>query len=179
LVAKLTSSGTPAADTVRGQYTGTAGRIENAQVAVFLAYASSKGRALIDRDVYLPKVWTDDNSYRVAPTSCPALCGFRVPEHCDSLLDPSLARFGFLRALDGSDMLALVAVSQAIIGGAGDRVGVQRAGEVRRGGHDPGLGIQFQFDLDLVAGHDSGGLPVGVTQTDQVAAAHDSDPALP
>jgi SRSO17 transposase len=42
----------------------TAGRIENAQVAVFMAYASAKGRALIDRDVYLPKVWTDDPERR-------------------------------------------------------------------------------------------------------------------
>ena len=42
------------------QYTGTAGRIENAQVAVFLAYAIAKGRALIDREIYLPKAWTDE-----------------------------------------------------------------------------------------------------------------------
>jgi SRSO17 transposase len=42
---------------VQRQYTGTAGRIENAQVAVFLAYASARGRALIDRDVYVPKSW--------------------------------------------------------------------------------------------------------------------------
>jgi SRSO17 transposase len=45
---------------VARQYTGTAGRIENAQVGVFLAYASRAGVALIDRDLYLPKVWTDD-----------------------------------------------------------------------------------------------------------------------
>ena len=45
---------------VQRQYTGTAGRIENTQVATFLAYASSKGRALIDRELYLPKSWTDD-----------------------------------------------------------------------------------------------------------------------
>ena len=45
---------------VQRQYTGTAGRVENSQVAVFLAYASSRGRALVDREVYLPKVWTDD-----------------------------------------------------------------------------------------------------------------------
>jgi hypothetical protein len=51
------------ADAVRGvqrQYTGTAGRIENAQVGVFLAYASRHGHTLIDRRVYLPKSWTDD-----------------------------------------------------------------------------------------------------------------------
>nr|BFE57528.1 hypothetical protein GCM10020063_020540 [Dactylosporangium thailandense] len=45
---------------VARQYTGTAGRIENAQVGVFLAYASPRGRALIDRELYLPKEWTDD-----------------------------------------------------------------------------------------------------------------------
>ena len=45
---------------VARQYTGTAGRIENAQVGVFLAYASRHGTALIDRALYLPKEWTDD-----------------------------------------------------------------------------------------------------------------------
>jgi SRSO17 transposase len=51
--------GTRSAGVAR-QYTGTAGRIENAQVGVFLAYASPAGVALIDRDLYLPKAWTDD-----------------------------------------------------------------------------------------------------------------------
>nr|WP_225319684.1 IS701 family transposase [Micromonospora aurantiaca] len=44
------------------QYTGTAGRIENAQVAVYLAYATTAGSTLIDREVYLPKAWTDDRA---------------------------------------------------------------------------------------------------------------------
>jgi SRSO17 transposase len=44
------------------QYTGTAGRIENAQVAVYLAYATPGGSTLIDREVYLPKAWTDDRA---------------------------------------------------------------------------------------------------------------------
>jgi SRSO17 transposase len=39
---------------VQRQYTGTAGRIDNAQVGVFLAYASPRGRALADRRLYLP-----------------------------------------------------------------------------------------------------------------------------
>ena len=42
------------------QYTGTAGRIENAQVGVFLAYASRHGVAFLDRELYLPEEWTDD-----------------------------------------------------------------------------------------------------------------------
>src|SRR6476660_6347976 len=45
---------------VQRQYTGTAGRIENSQVAVYLAYASPTGHALIDRALYLPASWTDD-----------------------------------------------------------------------------------------------------------------------
>ena len=45
---------------VQRQYTGTAGRIENAQVGVFLAYAGRHGHTLIDRRVYLPESWTAD-----------------------------------------------------------------------------------------------------------------------
>ena len=47
---------------VARQYSGTAGRIENSQIGVFLAYASDHGRALIDRELYLPKEWTDDRA---------------------------------------------------------------------------------------------------------------------
>ncbi len=45
---------------VQRQYTGTAGRTENSQIGTFLAYASSRGRALIDRELYVPVSWTDD-----------------------------------------------------------------------------------------------------------------------
>jgi DDE superfamily endonuclease len=45
---------------VQRQYTGTAGRTENAQVVVYLSYAGRGGRALIDRELYLPKLRTDD-----------------------------------------------------------------------------------------------------------------------
>lgn len=49
---------------VARQYTGTAGRIENAQVGVFLGYATPKGRALVDRALYLPKEWAADAGRR-------------------------------------------------------------------------------------------------------------------
>ena len=42
------------------QYSGTAGRIENCQVGVFLGYATGRGRALLDRELYLPKDWAAD-----------------------------------------------------------------------------------------------------------------------
>jgi SRSO17 transposase len=45
---------------VQRQYSGTAGRIENCQVGVFLSYASSRGHTLLDRELYLPKSWADD-----------------------------------------------------------------------------------------------------------------------
>lgn len=51
--------GTKSAGVAR-QYSGTAGRVENAQVGVFLAYATALGRTFLDRELYLPAVWTAD-----------------------------------------------------------------------------------------------------------------------
>lgn len=45
---------------VARQYSGTAGRVENCQVGVFLTYASAHGHTMLDRELYLPAVWTDD-----------------------------------------------------------------------------------------------------------------------
>lgn len=45
---------------VARQYSGTAGRIENCQIGVFLAYATCHGHTLLDRELYLPQEWTDD-----------------------------------------------------------------------------------------------------------------------
>jgi SRSO17 transposase len=45
---------------VARQYSGTAGRIENCQIGVFLGYATPRGRALLDRALYLPKEWAED-----------------------------------------------------------------------------------------------------------------------
>ncbi|MEU8686004.1 IS701 family transposase [Streptomyces sp. NPDC048611] len=45
---------------VQRQYSGTAGRTENCQIGTFLAYASAKGRALLDRELYIPVSWTND-----------------------------------------------------------------------------------------------------------------------
>jgi SRSO17 transposase len=49
---------------VQRQYCGTAGRIENCQVGVFLAFAGRKGRALLDRELYLPEGWANDPDRR-------------------------------------------------------------------------------------------------------------------
>ena len=51
---------------VARQYSGTAGRIENCQIGVFLAYASPRGHAFLDRALYLPKTWAEDAARREA-----------------------------------------------------------------------------------------------------------------
>jgi SRSO17 transposase len=76
---------------VQRQYSGTAGKVDNCQLGVFLAYASPKGRAFIDRELYLPKAWTDD------PARCRAA---RVPEQVEFRTKPQLARVMLQRALD-------------------------------------------------------------------------------
>ncbi len=48
---------------VAGPYSGAAGRCENAQVGVFLAYAASRGTAFLDRALYLPRTWTSDRAH--------------------------------------------------------------------------------------------------------------------
>ena len=49
---------------VQRQYSGTAGRIENCQIGVFLTYATRDGRVLLDRELYLPQVWAEDGERR-------------------------------------------------------------------------------------------------------------------
>jgi SRSO17 transposase len=52
------SKGTRSAGVAR-QYTGTTGKIDNCQIGVFCAYATPTGRALLDRELYLPHGWTE------------------------------------------------------------------------------------------------------------------------
>jgi SRSO17 transposase len=60
---------------VKRQYSGTAGRIENCQIGVFLAYASGAGRAFLDRELYLPQEWVTDAARR-AEAGVPPAVGF-------------------------------------------------------------------------------------------------------
>ena len=85
---------------VQRQYTGTAGRIENAQVAVYLVYASQAGHALIDRDLYLPQSWTDD-PHRLQAAG--------VPDRVEFATKPKLATTMICRALDAGVPAAWVA----------------------------------------------------------------------
>jgi SRSO17 transposase len=76
---------------VQRQYSGTAGRVENCQVAVFVSYAAPAGHALIDRELYLPRSWTADPA-RCAAAGIPAGTAFATK--------PGLARRMLGRALD-------------------------------------------------------------------------------
>lgn len=76
---------------VQRQYTGTAGRIENSQVAVYLVYAGARGHAFIDRKLYLPRSWTDDRA------RCAAA---RVPADTEFATKPALAQAMIDAALD-------------------------------------------------------------------------------
>jgi SRSO17 transposase len=78
---------------VQRQYSGTAGRIENCQIGVFLAYASSKGRTFIDRELYLPKQWADDAERRKEAG---------VPEDVKFSTKPQLAQKMIKRAVESS-----------------------------------------------------------------------------
>ncbi len=76
---------------VQRQYTGTAGRIENSQVAVFLAYAAPRGHALIDRALYLPRCWVDDPD-RCAAAGVPAGVGFATkPQLATAMITAAVA----------------------------------------------------------------------------------------
>ncbi len=77
---------------VQRQYSGTAGRIENCQVGVFLVYASASGHAFLDRALYLPKRWADDAARRT-DAGIPADVSFQTK--------PQLATAMLKRALMG------------------------------------------------------------------------------
>jgi SRSO17 transposase len=76
---------------VQRQYTGTAGRVENAQVGVYLVYADAGGHAFIDRALYLPRSWTE-NAQRLRVAG--------VPDDVAFATKPALARAMIARALD-------------------------------------------------------------------------------
>ncbi len=76
---------------VQRQYSGTAGRIENCQIGVFLALSSSRGRALVDRELYLPESWCEDS---------PRCREAGVPEGRTFATKPQLAMKMLRRAFD-------------------------------------------------------------------------------
>ena len=84
---------------VQRQYSGTAGRVENCQVGVFLAFAGRAGRAFLDRELYLPKEWAEDAGRRA---------GAGIPEEVRFATKPALAQRMVERALDAGVRAAWV-----------------------------------------------------------------------
>ena len=76
---------------VKRQYSGTAGRIENSQVGVFLHYAGCGGAAFIDRQLYLPREWIEDR---------PRCQAAGIPSSVEFQTKPQLAQRMIERALD-------------------------------------------------------------------------------
>jgi SRSO17 transposase len=76
---------------VQRQYSGTAGRTENCQIGVFLCYASDQGRALIDRELYLPVSWTEDRD-RCRAAAIPDEVGFATkPQQMPMMIERAVA----------------------------------------------------------------------------------------
>jgi SRSO17 transposase len=107
---------------VQRQYSGTAGRVENCQVGVFLGYASPKGHALIDRALYLPEGWAGDAGRRA---------GAGVPQGIAFTTKPKLGAAMLERALNAGVPCAWVA-GDSVYGA--DRA-LRRRIEARRRGY--------------------------------------------
>lgn len=137
--------GTRSAGVAR-QYSGTAGRIENSQIGVFLTYATAKGRTFLDRELYLPKAWTDDRD-RCAAAGIPEDRAFATkPELAIGMIERALdagvpagwvtgdavygQHSGLRRALEehGLSYVLAVPMNQRVIAKA------------------PGLGVEFRAD---------------------------------
>jgi SRSO17 transposase len=102
---------------VQRQYSGTAGRVENCQVAVFLSYAAPAGHALIDRELYLPRSWTADAA-RCAAAG--------IPEGAVFATKPKLAWRMIGRALDEGTPAAWVTGDEVYGADPGLRADLER-----------------------------------------------------
>ena len=118
------------------QYTGSAGKITNCQIGVFLAYVSRHGHALIDRALYLPKAWTDDGVRRAAA---------HVPEEVEFATKPRIARAMIERAIAADVPFAWVAADTVY--GVGE---IEMA--LRRAGRGYVLGVTGAHDFNSWVG---------------------------
>jgi len=84
---------------VKRQYSGTAGRVENCQVGVFLAYATAQGTAFIDRELLLPKDWVGN---------LPRRREAHIPDEVEGTTKPELAKTMLQRAFEGGVQAAWV-----------------------------------------------------------------------
>lgn len=137
---------------VKRQYSGTAGRIENCQIGVFLAYATSKGRAALDRALYLPQEWCDDPERRAAAG---------VPSTVTFQTKPQLAATLLARALDAGVPAAWVTADEVY----GNDDAFRQALEVRGQGYV--VAVKRTQAVSTWPPHG----PIGQTKADTLAAA--------
>jgi SRSO17 transposase len=104
---------------VARQYTGSAGKITNCQIGVFLAYVSRHGHAFIDRALYLPKAWTDDPAGRAAT---------HVPPEMDFATKPRIALRMIERAIAAGVPFSWVA-ADTVYGVGAVEMALRRAGK--------------------------------------------------
>lgn len=116
---------------VARQYTGSAGKITNCQVGVFAAYVSRHGHAFIDRALYLPRAWTDDET-RMAAAHVPEATGFATK--------PGIAVKMLLRAVANDVPFAWVA-ADSVYGVGEIETALRRAGK----GYVLGVAANRQF----------------------------------
>lgn len=95
---------------VQRQYSGTAGKIENCQVGVFLAYASSRGNAFLDRELYLPRGWADNQQRRKEAG---------IPENVRFATKPKLAKRMLKRAREAGVHFSWVTADE-VYGNSGE-----------------------------------------------------------
>lgn len=130
---------------VQRQYTGTAGRVENAQVAVYLTYAAPAGHALIDRALYVPVSWTKDQARRSEAG---------IPAEVEFATKPALAQQMILAALDAGAPASFIAGDEVY----GADPALRAALEARRVG----------YVLAVACNHRIPG-PTGPVRADQVS----------
>lgn len=105
---------------VARQYCGTLGKRGNCQIGVFLGYASPKGHAGLDRALYLPREWTEDEE------RCRAV---GVPDGVPFRTKPQLASALVERALDAGVPAAWVAGDEVYGGDSKFRLPLEDRGQ--------------------------------------------------
>jgi SRSO17 transposase len=133
------------------QYSGTAGRIENCQIGVFLAYATAAGRTFLDRELYLPRAWIEDRA-----RCTEAGIGPEVPFRTK----PELAELMLGRALDAGVPAGWVTGDEVY----GQNAGLRLALEERGMGYVLAVPVN-QYTIGTVEGR------VGQTRVDTLSAA--------
>ena len=110
---------------VSRRYTGSAGKITNCQIGVFACYVAKRGHAFIDRELYLPKSWTDDKA-RMAKAHVPK--EMIEDAHGGFATKPALALAMIKRAIAAKGPFAFVAADT--VHGVGDiEMAPRRAGK--------------------------------------------------